>query len=129
MKYAMLSVLLATGLWAQLSAEQFDLEVYASKFDSIPIGVIDFTPTDNQIIKKNEPGSVIAGDLDFCGRFIIMINGFPATGGKSINFKYLSFLDLYSIPEFITENFTSPTPFSSLPRIPRPQSCKNTNRK
>jgi TolB protein len=72
MKHAVLPVLLLLGYFSLLSAEEFDLEVYASRFDSIPIGVIDFTPANNKIIKKNQPGQVISADLDFCGRFIVM---------------------------------------------------------
>lgn len=54
-------------------AEKIDLEVYASKFDSIPVGVIDFRSTNGQ--KINEEGKqawkIIASDLDFCGRFTV----------------------------------------------------------
>ena len=35
-------------------AEKIDLEVYASKFDSIPIGVIDFRSTNGQKINEEE---------------------------------------------------------------------------
>lgn len=57
--------------YAAIQAEQFDLEVYASRFDSIPIGVVDFTPVSGPPVAQNEPGKVIAGDLDFCGRFLV----------------------------------------------------------
>ncbi|MBN1577466.1 MAG: PD40 domain-containing protein [Chitinispirillaceae bacterium] len=72
MKPTFLPILLAAGYSTFIFAEQFDLEVYASKFDSIPIGVIDFTPKNKNILNKDLPGEVIAADLDFCGRFIVV---------------------------------------------------------
>ena len=72
MKLFFFPVLLATGYFTFLPAEQFDLEVYASKFDSIPIGIIDFTPKNNKTLPKDLPSDVIASDLDFCGRFIVV---------------------------------------------------------
>lgn len=52
-------------------AEKIDLEVYASKFDSIPVGIIDFRSTNGQQISDEEkqPWKIIASDLDFCGKF------------------------------------------------------------
>lgn len=57
-----------------VQAEKFDLEVYASKFDSIPIGLIDFNSTDNNVIRDEEqqPWKIIASDLDFCGKFNVL---------------------------------------------------------
>lgn len=66
---SLLFILLAS---AAATAEQFDLDVYASKFDSIPVGVIDFVSTNGTVLSKDLPGNVIAGDLDFCGRFLVM---------------------------------------------------------
>ncbi|NLW31667.1 MAG: hypothetical protein GXY77_09445 [Fibrobacter sp.] len=54
-----------------LYAEEFDLNVYASKFDSIPIGIIDFSSTGTRL-KKDQPHEIIAQDLDFCGRFNVV---------------------------------------------------------
>ncbi len=71
MKHTFLPIVLVTGCCFSLFAEKFDLEVYASKFDSIPIGVIDFTPKNKNLLTKDLPGDVIAADLDFCGRFIV----------------------------------------------------------
>ena len=58
--------------WA-VYAEKIDLEIYASKFDSIPIGVIDFRSTNGQKIneEKMQPWKTIASDLDFCGKFTV----------------------------------------------------------
>jgi TolB protein len=52
-------------------AEQFDLEVYASKFDSIPIGVVEFKSSNSQSLSSNQPWQIIANDLDFCGKFVV----------------------------------------------------------
>ena len=54
------------------AADKFDLEVYASRFDSIPIGVVNFKPTNNNILKDNFPWDVVANDLDLCGRFMVL---------------------------------------------------------
>ncbi|MBN1760568.1 MAG: PD40 domain-containing protein [Chitinispirillaceae bacterium] len=72
MKCAVSVFLFLLLLSCAATAEQFDLEVYASKFDSIPVGVIDFVPANGTKLDKNLPGDVIADDLDFCGRFIVM---------------------------------------------------------
>ncbi|MBN1308679.1 MAG: PD40 domain-containing protein [Chitinispirillaceae bacterium] len=72
MRSAFFSLVFAAGFGTFLFAEAFDLEVYASKFDSIPIGVVDFTSKNKNILKKDLPGDVIAADLDFCGRFIVV---------------------------------------------------------
>jgi TolB protein len=66
-----LSVIFSAGVISLCSAEKFDLEVYASRFDSIPIGVVEFLPTSGNELTDNKPGSVIASDLDFCGRFYV----------------------------------------------------------
>ena len=67
-----LSVILTAGSIAFCSAEKFDLEVYASKFDSIPVGVLEFLPAKGNALSENVPGSIIASDLDFCGRFHVI---------------------------------------------------------
>jgi len=71
-RYVVFSTILALGTLFSSVAEQFDLEVYASKFDSIPIGVLDFTPKGGRLSDKELPGDIIAGDLDFCGRFMVV---------------------------------------------------------
>jgi TolB protein len=70
-KYIVISVLIA-GIFSLSRAEKFDLEVYASKFDSIPIGIVDFISTNGKMINDNKPSSVISGDLDFSGRFHVV---------------------------------------------------------
>lgn len=55
-----------------LYAEQFDLDVYATRFDSIPIGVVDFHSTNQFKLSTSEPWKIIAGDLDFCGKFNVV---------------------------------------------------------
>jgi TolB protein len=55
------------------SAEKFDLDVYAGKFDSIPIGVVDFVSTSDKVLTGPVvPWNVIAGDLDFCTKFTVI---------------------------------------------------------
>ncbi|MCL2219461.1 MAG: hypothetical protein FWB94_06215 [Chitinispirillia bacterium] len=53
------------------AAEKFDLEVYATRFDSIPIGVVNFKPApDNKgTLRENFPWDILANNLDFSGRF------------------------------------------------------------
>lgn len=63
------------GLVALVSmsyAEKFDLEVYASKFDSIPIGVVDFQSTNGILLCENQPWKIISNDLDLCARFMVI---------------------------------------------------------
>ncbi|KMQ52606.1 Tol-pal system protein TolB [Chitinispirillum alkaliphilum] len=56
-----------------ISAQQrFDLEVYASRFDSIPIGVVGFESTNDIQVAQNAPWEVIASNLDFSGRFSVV---------------------------------------------------------
>ncbi|MDR0305521.1 MAG: hypothetical protein LBI42_01655 [Chitinispirillales bacterium] len=54
------------------AAEKFNLEVYASRFDSIPIGVVDFKSTNRLTINENIPWEIIANNLDFCGKFNVV---------------------------------------------------------
>jgi len=54
------------------AAEKFDLDVYASRFDSIPIGVVNFRSTNGQTIKQNLPWEIIANNFDFCGKFNVV---------------------------------------------------------
>jgi TolB protein len=58
-------------LWAQSFAEKFDLEVYATRFDSIPVAVLPFRSLNNSVISENAPWTVIADDLAFSGRFLV----------------------------------------------------------
>jgi TolB protein len=63
--------ILAAGYCFAASAAKLDLNVYASKFDSIPIGVVDFHAA-GKTLSSDLPEQVIAGDLDFCGRFYVV---------------------------------------------------------
>ena len=60
MKKALYLLFLSFGMLAPLRAEKINLEVYASRFDSIPIGVVDF---------KNKTSDLIKLDQDHCQRF------------------------------------------------------------
>jgi TolB protein len=51
------------------AVEKFDIDVYATRFDSIPIGVVNFKPTNANVLKSNFPWDVIANNLDISGRF------------------------------------------------------------
>jgi TolB protein len=51
------------------AAEKFDLEGYASRFDSIPIGVVKFKPTNANTLKENFPWDIIENNLDISGKF------------------------------------------------------------
>ncbi|MDR2578047.1 MAG: hypothetical protein LBC70_04435 [Chitinispirillales bacterium] len=56
-----------------LAEGRFELEVYASQFDSIPIGVVNFTPTEGSaVLRENLPWEIIANNLDFTGRFNVV---------------------------------------------------------
>ncbi len=68
-KILLICLFLPAAIFAQ---QRFDLEVYASRFDSIPIGVVDFVSTNDQQIDKNLPWEVIAADFDFSGRFSVV---------------------------------------------------------
>jgi len=57
---------------AMTYAEKFDLEVYASKFDSIPIGVVNFTSAGKNALKENLPWEIIANNFDICGKFSVI---------------------------------------------------------
>lgn len=66
--YASLIVsLCTTTIWAV----KVDLEVYASQFDSIPIGIIEFKG-EGTIDKKDIPSNVIANDFFLSTRFSVV---------------------------------------------------------
>lgn len=72
MKRRFIIILLAAIFTGVSYAEKFDLEVYASRFDSIPVGVLDFKLTAGEALAEDQPWQVIADDLDFCGRFQVV---------------------------------------------------------
>jgi TolB protein len=58
-----------------VQAERLSLESYASNLDSIPIAIMPFTLNGERKITDNEPWKVLAGDLEFSGKF--MVNRLP----------------------------------------------------
>ena len=60
------------ALFSVARAQKVNLEIYASRFDSIPIGVVDFKSKSPAAIAENEPWKVIANDFDLCGRFHVI---------------------------------------------------------
>ena len=60
------------GLLTSLHADKVNLNVFASRFDSIPIAVIDFNTHGRAIASEKQPGAIIANDLDLCGRFHVV---------------------------------------------------------
>lgn len=68
-----LLLILSLSIVFLVRAEKFDLDVYAGKFDSIPIGVVDFISTNEKVLNGPVlPWEVIAGDLDFCTKFTVV---------------------------------------------------------
>jgi len=64
------SIIWCVGLYCSLQAEKINLEIYASRFDSIPIGIVDFKPRPSgRELTANQPWEVIANDFDYSGRF------------------------------------------------------------
>ncbi len=53
-------------------AARIDLQAYASSFDSIPIAVLDFRPLSGASLTGDEPWKVVADDLEFSGRFVVV---------------------------------------------------------
>lgn len=52
------------------AAERFNLDIYASKFDSIPIAVLKFRPAEgSQELTDDLPWKIVANDLEFTGHF------------------------------------------------------------
>ncbi len=60
------------GLGSVLQAEKVNLSIYASRFDSIPIGVVDFKAKSKVRLSEQEPWKIIANDFDLCGRFHVV---------------------------------------------------------
>jgi TolB protein len=54
-------------------AEKINLEVYAGRFDSIPVGIVDFKPAaGGPELKENQPWKTIAVDFDLSCRFNVV---------------------------------------------------------
>jgi TolB protein len=60
------------GMFAPARSEKINLNVYATRFDSIPIGVVDFKPQTGDRITLDQPWKIIANDFDLCGRFNVL---------------------------------------------------------
>lgn len=61
------------GFLSTLRAEKINLEIYASRFDSIPIGIVDFKQSTGSLgLAENQPWKVIAGDLDLSCHFQVL---------------------------------------------------------
>ncbi len=61
-------------LWmcGESRAEKFNLNIYAGKYDSIPIGIVDFRASGTDLGPDALPSAVIANDFDLCGRFQVV---------------------------------------------------------
>jgi TolB protein len=66
----MLTCLCVAGIVCAAFAEKINLNIYASRFDSIPIGVVDFKAKTG-VLKDDQPWKIIARDFDLCGRFVV----------------------------------------------------------
>jgi TolB protein len=53
-------------------AEKFNLNIYAGRYDSIPIGIIDFKFTGTSLAPDALPSTIITNDFDLCGRFQVI---------------------------------------------------------
>lgn len=72
MKNYLFLLILLCGMAAPARSEKINLNVYASRFDSIPLGVLDFKPNTSDIITIDQPWKIIANDFDLCGRFNVV---------------------------------------------------------
>jgi TolB protein len=69
-KFLFIAVLL--GLGCKGHAEKFNLNIYAGRYDSIPIGIVDFKASGVALAQDSLPSAIIAGDFDLCGRFQVV---------------------------------------------------------
>lgn len=53
-------------------SEKVNLSIYASRFDSIPIGIVDFTNKGSGALAENQPWKIIANDFDLSARFHVV---------------------------------------------------------
>ncbi len=80
------------GLVLPLVANQIDLKSYASRFDSIPIAVLNFRALNNRTITKHQPWKVVADDLEFGGRFTVA-RGLKADSARFVQEQIGIFID------------------------------------
>jgi TolB protein len=73
MKNLLPVMILAFGILAPARSEKINLNVYASGFDSIPIGVVDFKAKTADRITFDQPWKIIANDFDLCGKFTVLV--------------------------------------------------------
>lgn len=83
MKTVARTLCICTLLTSICLGEKVHLEAYATNPDSIPIGILPFTPQSDAVIKSNEPWTIIADDLDFSGKFVVI----KAQKGDSMAFS------------------------------------------
>ncbi|MGA2508067.1 MAG: hypothetical protein ABSF80_11405 [Chitinispirillaceae bacterium] len=101
-------LLISTGFCFGLQAAKVKLEVYASRFDSITIGIVDFKPKTQGRFSEPAPWKIIANDFDLCGRFHVVSRpvfdsaGFAAQGaGIYIDGEYMVDKDAVSFTCFV----------------------------
>lgn len=68
----MMIVLCLPVLTGELHARMTDLQIYASKFDTVPIAILPFRSTGGGTLTNDEPWKVLADDLEFSGRFKVL---------------------------------------------------------
>jgi TolB protein len=64
--------LMLAGLSSSLQAEKISLQIYANRFDSIPIGIVDFKSKNGPALKEDQPWQIIARDFDLSSRFHVL---------------------------------------------------------
>ena len=115
-----------------LHAEKFNLNIYAGRFDSIPIGIVDFKTNGATVPSDQQPWAIIANDFDLCGRFQVVhahafdsaafaaknigfyIDGTWSTSGPSVTFNcYVN--DVASREHLFEKSYTGPA--SSVRRL------------
>ena len=64
--------LCCSGALFLTGAQKINLEVYANRFDSIPIGIVDFKAKSGPDLKDDQPWQIIARDFDLSSRFHVI---------------------------------------------------------
>jgi TolB protein len=67
-----LPLLMVTSAAGVLHADKINLQLFASRFDSIPIGVVEFKVRGKAEPLADQPWKIIANDFDLCGRFHVV---------------------------------------------------------
>lgn len=65
-------LLMIAGTANGVRAEKINLDIYASRFDSIPFGVVDFTSKTGDRLSHDQPWKIVANDFDLSGRFNVV---------------------------------------------------------